>query len=86
MSSSSSEANYEEDAIDAACAALLLQTILAVGGVKQAALSGLVGLLDRYNDVLRGIALPENERAHAVLTDGPSWSILTLTLTLSRCS
>mmetsp|Transcript_10642 Transcript_10642/g.14651 ORF Transcript_10642/g.14651 Transcript_10642/m.14651 type:complete len:1276 (+) Transcript_10642:85-3912(+) len=61
------EAQEEEDAMDAAAAALLLQSIVSVGGGSSRTLSGLLGLLDRYSDVLRGLAPPENERSHAVL-------------------
>ena len=56
-----------DDTLDAASANLLLQAILSVGGKQTAALYGLVGLLDRYSEVLRGVSLPENEKSHAVL-------------------
>ena len=58
-----------DDTLDAASANLLLQAILSVGGKQTAALYGLVGLLDRYSEVLRGVSLPENEKSHAVLLD-----------------
>ena len=56
-----------DDTLDAASANLLLQAILSIGGKQTAALYGLIGLLDRYSEVLRGVSLPENEKSHAVL-------------------
>ena len=64
---SGNSSSAEEDAIDAASANLLFQAILSVGGKKAAALSGLLGLLDRFSEVLRGVSLPENEISHAVI-------------------
>lgn len=57
----------EEDRMDAAAASLLLQCVVSVGGGSSRTLSGLLGLLDRYSEVLRGLAPGENETSHAVL-------------------